>query len=555
MSPAPRSAMGGAPAADVLVRRARVWSDGAPLDADAIAVRGGAILDVGREAALAPLVRPGTRVVDANGATVTPGLADAHLHLLAWARGISELAMGGLSSRAEAVEAVRRFAAAHPDAPVLVGRGWSAERWAEPPDRAGLDAVAPDRPVLLHAHDFHTVWVNSAALRAAGINRRAPDPEGGRFERDAAGEPTGIVREHAVRAFAALEAQAPRTDDAQALTRAVATLHARGITQVHDFEAADAMRALHALAVPRAAPDDVARARGPALRVLMHLPHAALDAALALGIASGTGDLRFRIGALKLFADGTLGSRTAAMLAPFEDAGGAGLDLIAPAALRDIVARAFAGGLSVAIHAIGDRAVRASLDAFEAAGPWAAKVALPPRVEHVQLADAADVPRFATLGVAASVQPQFVPSDGEAARRAWGARAERAYAWRTLRTSGALVAFGSDAPVESPGGAAMLHAAVTRSDAAGRVRPLAPGECLDLDAALACATETPARLAGWWPALGRLAPGAAADLVLWSHDLHALPPARLHEAGARLTMIDGAIVFEAPQRAPVEPVA
>ncbi len=532
--------------ADHVFERARVWTGGAVLpDADAVAVSEGRVVAVGTRADLASWRGPRTRVIDAAGATLTPGLADAHLHLLAWARARVELDLHAAGTRAAAVAAVRAFADAHRDHPVVMGRGWEAAGWEAPPEARALDAALPDRPVVLHARDFHTAWVNGRALAEAGITRDTPDPEGGRIERDATGAPTGVLREHAVRLMTALEAAAPRPDPVASVRAAAETLLARGITQVHDFEAAEAHRALRT----------VATGDGPRLRVLMHLPHAGFEHALELGLASGTGDTRFRIGALKLFADGTLGSRTAAMLAPYEGTVDTGMDVIPRPALHAIVARALAAGLSVAIHAIGDRAVRASLDAFEAAGRWEGRVALAPRIEHVQLAAREDLARFTALGVAASVQPSFVPSDAALARRHWGARAERGYAWRDLLAAGALVAFGSDAPVETPGGALMLHAAVTRTDPAGTAAPLAPAQALTLDQALACATEAPAKLAGWWPELGRIAPGALADLVLWNHDLHALPPPRLHEAAAQLTMLGGEVLHEAPVRAPAGAMA
>ena len=530
--------------ADLLVTHARPWSDGAPLAAaDAVAVAGERVLAVGRASELEALAGPRTVRLDAGGGTVTPGLCDAHIHLVAWARSLSEVALGGAATRAAALARVGAFLAAHPGDGPVVGRGWDANPWDEPPDRAALDAATGERPVLLHSRDYHALWVNSAALRAAGVTRATPDPDGGRIERDAAGEPSGVVREHAVRLFAPLEAAAGAGDDLALVREAAGLLHRCGVTSVHDFEGPEAQRTLRALA------------RGGALRVLMHLPHAALDHALATGIESGTGDDWFRIGALKLFADGTLGSRTAALLEPYDGTGAAGMDLLPTAELRATVTRALAGGLSVAFHAIGDRAVRVSLDAFEAAGEARARVTLPPRIEHVQLLDPADRPRFARLGVAASMQPQHCVSDMELVRRWWGARAERSYPWRSLLESGALLAFGSDAPVEPPRPALGLHAAVTRqrpdgTPAAGFV----PSQRITLDQALDACTRGAARLAGA-ERLGRIAPGAAADLVAWDVDLHALPPARLHQAAPRWTVLAGEVVYRRGRDAAREPAA
>lgn len=530
--------------ADLLVTHARPWSDGAPLaGADAVAVAGERVLAVGRASDLEALAGPRTVRLDAGGGTVTPGLCDAHIHLVAWARSLSEVALGGAATRGIALARVGGFLAAHPGDGPVVGRGWDADPWDDPPDRAALDAATGERPVLLYSRDYHALWVNSAALRAAGVTRATRDPDGGRIERDAAGEPSGVVREHAVRLFARLEAASGAGDDRARVREAACLLHRCGVTSVHDFEGPEARRTLRALA------------RGGALRVLMHLPHAALDRALAAGIESGTGDDWFRIGALKLFADGTLGSRTAALLEPYDGTAGVGMDLLPAAELCATVTRALAGGLSVAIHAIGDRAVRASLDALEAAGEARARVTLPPRIEHVQLLDPADRPRFAGLGVAASMQPQHCVSDMELVRRWWGARAGRSYAWRSLLESGALLAFGSDAPVEPPRPALGLHAAVTRQRPDGTpAGGFVPSQRITLDQALDACTGGAARLAGA-ERLGRIAPGAAADLVAWDADLHALPPARLHEVAPRWTVLAGEVVYRRGLEAAREPAA
>lgn len=525
--------------AGLIITNARVWTDGRVDErVDAVAVAGGRVLAVGRAVELEPLLRTGTWRLDAGGATVTPGLVDAHLHLLAWARSLDEVALAGAASRREALGRVAAFLAAEPNAGPVAGRGWDANAWSEPPERASLDAVSGERPVLLHCKDYHALWVNSAALREAGVTRGTPDPEGGRIERDAAGEPTGIVREHAVRLFAGLEARAVRGSDLERLARAAQRLSEHGVTMVHDFEGIEALRLLRTLT------------RGPGrprLRVVAHLPHEGLEAALALGIESGVGDDRFRYGAVKLFADGTLGSRTAALLAPYEGGTETGMELVPPAELARAVAQAAAGGFAVAIHAIGDRAVRSALDALEASAGALAKLALPSRIEHVQLLDPADRLRFARLGVWASLQPSHCVADFEIAERGWGARVERAYPWRSLIESGACLAFGSDAPVEVPVPAHGLHAALTRQRADGTpAGGFTPGERISLDAALRAYTHGGAALAGRSAGLGRIAPGCAADLVVWEADLHRLPASMLHDVRPTCTLLAGEAVYLGP---------
>ncbi len=521
--------------ADLVIRNARLWSPvPLPPGADSVAVGEGRILAVGTSAAVASFAGPRAEVIDAAGATVTPGITDAHIHLVSWARAAADVALAGAASAADAAARVARFAALRPGASPVIGRGWDANRWSDAPHRVALDAACPDRPVLLHSHDFHSLWVNGTALEAAGVRRGTPDPAGGRIERDALGLPSGVVRENAVRLFSALEGAASREPDVALLARAVGRLHALGITAVHDFEGAAEERLLRAMS----------EGTGPRVRVLMHIPHSGLDRALAEGLESGSGNDVFRLGAIKLFADGTLGSRTAALLAPYDGTDDSGMALLAPAEVEREVALALAGGLAVAIHAIGDRACRTALDAFEAAGAALRRPRLPSRIEHLQLVDDSDLPRLARLGIAASVQPTHLTSDLELVERWWSGRRARAYPYRGLADAGALLAFGSDAPVEPPDPAGWIHAAVTRQRPGGHPPGgFVPAHRMTLDASLACCTEGPARLAGQERELGRIAPGFLADLVVWNVDLFRIAPERLTEARPVATVLGGEVVF------------
>ena len=510
----------------------RLWSRGRVVpDVDALAVRGGVIMATGRTRDLLALRGPATRVIDAGGATLTPGLTDAHLHLLHWARARTDLDLIGATSREDVASRLAGFLASRPGSAPVFGRGWDANLWSGRPERAVLDAVSATRPVLLYSHDFHNLWLNSAALAMSGISATTPDPEGGAIVRDGAGEPTGLLQEHAMRLAVVLEPK-DRDADFAAVCDAARALHASGVTGVHDFEGQDAHRLLRRLAA----------SDGPRLRTLMHLPHAQLGMAIELGLSSGLGDPWFRLGAVKLFADGTLGSRTAAMLAPYEGTSETGLDVIDPVTLRAEVRRAVDHGWSVAIHAIGDRAVRSSLDAYEDARAGE-RLRLAPRIEHAQLVDAADLERFAALGVVASMQPSHCVADAPLADRWWGSRCERSYPWRALLDSGARLAFGSDAPVEPPSAAAGLAAAVARQPL-GAAIAWTRAQAIGLDQALTAYTESPARLAGNWPQVGALDPECAADLVVWNTDLHALTPRALANASPACTILDGMIVFE-----------
>ena len=516
----------------LLVAGARLWPAARWGGADAVFVRNGRISTVGRSLDLLAAVPRAPRL-DAGGATLTPGLCDAHLHFVPWAQGRKQPDLVGLSTLAGALECVRAALAADAGRAPLVGRGWDTSGWEGTPERAQLDALAPERPVLLHSHDFHSLWVNSAALRAAGIVAGTADPDGGRFERDAGGEPTGIVRENAVRRFADLLALAgPAIDDAL-LDDGASELHAAGITAIHDFQRnARDMARMRALA---------GRHR---LRVLQHFGPEQLDALVAAGLGSGVGDAWFRVGALKLFADGALGSRTAALLEPYADGHGLGMVTIPRDELIEIVTRAARAGCSAAIHAIGDRAVRNALDAFAAARLFGAPP-LPQRIEHVQLLHPDDLPRFAQLGVRASMQPQHATSDAFIATAAWGERCVLSYPWRALADTGAALAFGSDAPVEPPAPWLGLHSAVTRMRADGTpAGGFVPAQRIALDEALRAYTEGAAELAGLTGRLGTLEPGAEADLVLWDRDLHAAAPADLVHARPVVTVLGGEIVYD-----------
>ena len=524
--------------APLLIVNARPWS-GHPLDGDAVLVHDGRIVAVGGMASLRD-ERAAQHVVDARGGTVTPGLVDAHIHLVPWARARRQPDLHGCTSREAALERVRAALATSPagaaQAP-LVGRGWDDASWAAPPEAAALDAIAPDRPVLLHRHDFHALWVNTAALRAAGVSKVTPDPEGGRFERGPDGGLSGLVREHAVRSFQALEERAAPAVDGALLDEAAAALHAEGVTGIHDFQRTQVdwewTRAL------------AARRR---LRVLQHVGPEQVADARRLGIRggapaeAGSGDTWFRTGSLKLFADGTLGSRTAAMLEPYADTAGCGMVLLTAAQMAEQIDAAAAAGCSVAIHAIGDAAVRHALDAIAARHAALARLALPPRIEHVQLLHADDLGRFAALGVAASMQPQHATTDAPVARRAWGARCALGYPWRALLATGVTLAFGSDAPVEPPCANLGLAAAVSRIGADGEA--FESGQSLTLDEALLAYTASACALAGGGLGSGRLEPGAAADLVVWDRDLHEAGPRQLAEARPRLTALAGEIVYD-----------
>jgi predicted amidohydrolase YtcJ len=490
---------------------------------EAVLVRGGRIEAVGPFATLRRRVSRGAELVDLEGGTLTPGFTDAHIHLITWIRAMDEPWMDAQTP--ESVErAVRSRLASAPREEWILVRGFVPREWTrERRSRAMLDRLAPDRPLVLYAVDGHSVWANGAALSRAGIGEGTADPPGGVVDRDpATGALTGILIEAADRPLraAVVHGETP----ASALQRALARARGLGITSAHDFDRSATWRAAQEL-------ERDLEPAGLGFRLLLSVPLASLEAALALGLQSGLGGARLRIGHVKMFADGTLGSATALLESPYEGSSQVGIEVTRREDLAEACERAAQAGLSVAIHAIGDRAVRNALDAIEAPLRRGLRYPLPPRVEHVQLAREADFPRFREIGAVASIQPIHQVTDREIARRHWGNRTERSYAWRSLLRAGAALQLGSDAPFDRPGPLLAIQAALTRR-AAGEdeSRSFHKEQRIGLADALRAHLEEPHRVAGWPEPLGRIAPGFGADLVRWNEDFCTIPIDSWHQA-------------------------
>ncbi len=511
---------------------------------EALACRDGRVVALGRSDELRSLARSAAEVVDLQGHAAVPGFIDAHIHLLNLGLSLGYADLEGATSLRACLKRVARYLAAPPEGAQgvhggwIVGRGWNRNDWAEHregrapadrwPGRDDLDAVTGDRPTVLASHDGHLAWANSSALRAAGVTRETPDPPGGEIVRDIHGEPAGVLKENATGPlYAALPAPGPAALEA-AIRRATDHALRLGVTGVGTFERLEVYRACERL-----------RARGHlGLRVVAHVTLAELDEALEAGIRSGQGDAWLRHGALKLFADGTLGSLTAAMLEPFAGTDARGIATLSAEQMGELAQRAAAGGIATAIHAIGDGANRAALDALS----LAPRVhAMPHRVEHAQLLHPDDLPRFARHGIVASMQPIHMVGDRDTAARLWGDRCTTAYAWRPLWESGATLAFGSDAPIESCDPLLGLHAAVARHGRGDGREPWYPALALTAEQALWAYTVGAATATGEEESKGSLAVGRVADLAVLSRDLLAGPEA-LEEARVVCTVVDGEIV-------------
>lgn len=517
-------------APDLLVIADRIHPLGGAAPVQALLVRNGRVRATGSESGVRPLAGPGCRTLRLSGATVTPGLTDAHVHLTAWALGRRLVQLHGSASAVEAAERVRARTAAGGDG-WIVGGGWNANLWGGFPTREPLDAVAPHRPVVLHSQDLHAAWVNSVVLNRAGIGTATPDPEGGRIVRDAAGRPTGILLE-AARELLAPHLPTPGAAATQdALADAQEALHQWGITGVHSVEPSglsDFQRLL-----------ERGRLR---LRVVQSVPLANLEAAAAVGVRSGFGGEWLRVGGVKMFLDGALGSRTALLREPYVGSEDRGVATLAPADFRDAVRRAAEAGLAATVHAIGDAAVARALETLASVPP---PPAMPHRIEHLQLCPPELWKRVGSSGVVASVQPVHLRTDVDAAERHWGhARSRGAYPFAALLGAGTTLAFGSDVPVETPDPRQGLYAAVRRTTWTGAPEEgWYPEHVLTAEQALRAYTEGPAIAAGLADRRGRLCPGYDADLVAWDRDPLACGAEELLEMQALLTMVGGDIVF------------
>ncbi|HEX6105385.1 MAG TPA: amidohydrolase [Gemmatimonadales bacterium] len=458
---------------------------------------------------------------------VTPGFVDGHTHFAMWALGRRRVQLAGARTRDEAVS---RVATAAPVQGWVVGQGWDANGWSSAPDRHVLDAVQPG-PVYLDSLDVHAAWVNSAALAAAGIGRDTPDPAGGRIVRDASGAPTGLLLERAVELVSRILPEPPPALLDAATLEAQAEAHRLGVTGIHDVENDAALAAFRRLELGGSL----------RLRVLFQPPVTSLPALIAGGVRSGDGSEWLAVGGIKLFLDGSLGSRTAWMLRPYEGTRDRGMPITDEAEARDALHLAAGHGLAATVHAIGDAAVRRALDLMTPL----ARVALPHRIEHFQCVDARDLDRAAAAGIVVSMQPAHLLTDIPMVDRHWGERGRGAYAFRSLLRRGTALVFGSDVPVATIDPRAGMFAALARRpEGAGRSAWRAE-EAIGFEEAVRAYTVAPARAAGVGARRGALAPGLDADLVAWDVDpgVERGDGDAFRAGGAALTVVGGEVVM------------
>jgi len=531
--------------ADRVFVNGRVWT-GEPGKAlaEALAVRGSTLLEVGTTSAIRRLAGKGTDVVDLRGRFVAPGFIDAHLHLVGGGLSLEELRLDDASEFATVAARIGAWARAHPEERWVTGEGWTYAAFPGGlPSRVQLDALVPDRPAFLSSYDGHTGWANSAALRLAEVTRATKDPHGGEIVRDAAGEPSGVLKESAQQLVERLLPKKLPYEVERALRRAIAQAAAWGLTGVHqagisEEELSSLARALEAT---------------PQLRVYVALR---MERDPTPAVLASQDELRrrfatprLRVGAVKGFLDGVVEARSAAMFEPYPG-GGTGLPRFTQEELDRAVAAYDKAGWQVMLHAIGDRAVDMALTAFERAARTNGTSGRRHRVEHIEVPRTADLPRFKALGVIASTQAMFpypnanhlevyVPMLGPE-------RARRALAFKAVDDAGAVQAFGSDWPVFTAEVVRGIATAVTRTTLegtpAGGWEPL---QRLSVEAALRHFTRDAAYAEHAEQERGMLKQGRAADFVVLSQDLLALPPERIAGTKVLLTVVGGQDSFRA----------
>ena len=529
--------------ADLVVTNGRIYTvdDARPIVA-AMAVRDGTVLFTGSVREALALRGAATRVVDLGGRTVIPGMVDAHAHLLGLGQSLRNVNLVGARSYDEVIARVVQFARGQPDGTWILGRGWDQNQWGDTrfPTHDALSRALPNNPVWLTRVDGHAGLANAAAMRTAGVTAGSVDPGGGRIERTATREPTGVFIDNA-KALVERSIPAPTRDDTRrAITAAIVESHRWGLVGLHD--AGESRATVDLL-------EEMAKAgRIPfRLYVMVGDDSAAIAHYLARGPQSALYDNHLWIRAFKLYADGALGSRGAALLEPYsDDPTNRGLLLSAPAHIQDVAARALRAGFQVNTHAIGDRGNRVVLDAYDAALTANPTADHRFRVEHAQILNHDDIPRFAELGVIPSMQAVHQTSDMYWAGSRLGlGRLLGAYAWRSLLNTGVVVPNGSDFPVEAVNPLLSFHSAVSRQDAENW--PAAgwmPEQRMTRDEALKSMTIWPAYAAFQESTMGSLAPGKLADFVVLDRDIMTVPDRDILGTAVLATYIGGKPVYE-----------
>jgi len=504
-------------------------------DIQAIAIEDGRIIDVGSNVKIKPRARQGFKVYDLKKRCVIPGIIDSHLHLLALGNLFKRVDLDGIDSLDRVATILEKAASKLKKGQWLEGRGWNKNLWGgDFPDKNLLDAIT-ENPVALYSKDGHLLWVNSSTLKYCGIDINAPDPPGGVILRDADGNPTGVLKENAVDLVSDKIPPQSCDEKKEAIIAAQKHLLKLGIVAVGDCDTRPTLISMF---------NELEIAGRLHLRIFKMIHPDDLDIAGRFNLQTGEGSRHLRIGCLKLFADGALGSQTAYMFKPFDRSkGNYGVETLTEKEMERYVSKAVKAGISIAIHAIGDKA---NYQALAVLGKYSAAFSqkgLRPRIEHAQILRRKEIPLFKKYGVVASVQPIHVVSDRDIADRYWGARAQYAYPFRSLLRSGVELAFGSDAPIETANPMAGIHAAVTRKRPSETRRAWYPEERITVRQALRAYTLGAARACCYDDLTGSISIGKRADFVVLSDDIFKTSADRIHRIEVLVTVMDGKAVF------------
>ncbi len=503
--------------------------------AEAVAVRDSKIIAVDKTSDIKNLGKRNFKVINLQGKTVVPGLVDCHTHFLSFALSLHQVNLDLITSFDQILSQIKTFAKKLGPQEWLLGRGWdkNIQRKGGSFTKESLDKICPQNPVVMRSKDHHLLWVNSLALKVAGIDKYKKDPPGGKIDHDPdSGELTGILKENACDLIWKKITPPSSEKSKKLLKEAMKKANRYGITGIHNLEEQKAVFLFQ----------QFLNSDQLSLRVCFWISKEYLNSAISLGLRSGFGSENIRFGGLKLYSDGALGSQTALMFEPYEDSeDNFGIEVTCEDELTQWVKKASQAGISVSIHAIGDKGVNQALNAIERSGARKNKN-LRHRIEHIQLLHPQDLKRFSKLGVIASVQPYHAPSERDIVDKYWGKRVGFRYPYKSLLNHQAKLVFGSDVPIETMDPLKIIHAAVTRKREGERRRAWYPQECLSVPEAVFAYTQQASYASHEEKIKGSIQIGKLADMVILSKDIFEVNPEEILDTKVEYTILGGKII-------------